>query len=196
MPYSNFTFRQVKKAFGLTEKNIVLFKDVTEIPISDWLKKTLSISSKLPLRSEKARSEGIVAPILFELKERNEDKIALFSGENLDVDDKKGLNGECDFILTKSPFSTTVEAPIFCLVEAKQNIVEKNLGQGVAQMVGAREFNKTEETGVEIIFGAVTTGELWQFLKLDNNTIYTDINKYYIENPDKLIGVLQSIVDF
>jgi len=196
MPYSSFTFREVKKQFSLHEKNTTLFKDVAEIMISGWLKKSLAISAKLPLKSEKARSEGIVAPILFELKERNEDKITLFSGENLDIDDQIGLNGECDFILTKTPYSSTIEAPVFCLVEAKQHIVEKSLGQGVAQMIGAREFNKTEGNLIETIFGAVTSGEIWQFLQLTGNTIYTDMDRYFIENPNKILGILQHIVDF
>jgi hypothetical protein len=196
MPYSSFTFKKAKKKFGLTEISTTLFSDVVEIQMSDWLKTTLAITLKMPLKSEKSRSEGIVAPILFELKEHNSDKITLFSGENLDVDNQMGLNGECDFILTKNPKSTTIDAPIFCLVEAKQNIIEKNLGQCVAQMVGAFQFNQTEETPIENIFGAVTTGEIWQFLKLNNNTIYTDINRYFIDNPSKLLGILQSIVDF
>ncbi len=196
MPYSSFTFRKAKKDFSLTEMNIQLFKDVPEIPVSEWLKQTLAITAKIPLKSEKARSEGIVAPILFELKERNEDKITLLSGENLDVDPQRGLNGECDFILTKTPYSTTLESPVFCLVEAKQHIVENSLGQAVAQMAGAREFNKMEGTAIETIFGAVTSGEVWQFLKLHENTIYTDRQKYFIENPDKLSGILQSIVEF
>ncbi len=196
MPYSNFTFKKAKKDFGLTEINIDLFADAVEIPISDWLKKTLGISAKIPLRSEKARSEGIVAPVLFELRERNADKIALFSGENFDVDAQAGLNGECDFILTRNPLSTTIESPVFCLTEAKQHIVENSLGQMTAQMVGARKFNNIEGTDIETIFGAVTTGELWQFLKLDGNKIYTDTVRYYIGNPDKLLGILQSIVDF
>ncbi len=196
MPYSKFTFREVKRDFSLTEMNVELFRDVPEIPISDWLAKTLAITAKIPLKSEKARSEGIVAPILFELRERNEDKIALLSGEYLDVDPHRGLNGECDFILTKTPYSTTLESPVFCLVEAKQHILENNLGQGVAQMIGAREFNKAEGSDLETIFGAVTSGETWQFLRLDDNTIYTDRQRYFIENPAKLLGILQSVVDF
>ncbi|HHC24682.1 MAG TPA: hypothetical protein ENK58_04600 [Desulfobacterales bacterium] len=167
-----------------------------EVPISDWLRKTLAITSKIPLKSEKARSEGMIAPILFELKERNEDKITLLSGEYLDIDPQQGLNGECDFILTKTPYSTTLESPVFCVVEAKQHILENSLGQGVAQMVGAREFNRVEGTAVETIFGAVTSGEVWQFLKLSDSTIYTDRQRYFIENPARLSGILQSIVDF
>jgi len=196
MSYSQFTFKTVKRQFDLTEINTRLFTEVIEIPISDWLTTTLAMTEKMPLKSEKARSEGIVAPLLFELKQCNMNKITLFSGEELDVDSQKGLNGECDFILTQTPQSTTVDTPIFCLVEAKQNIIEKNLGQCTAQMLGARELNQIEEHPIETIFGAVTTGEIWRFLKLEENIIYTDTSRYFIENPNKILGVLQSIVDF
>ena len=102
MSYSQFTFKTVKKQFDLTEINTRLFTEVIEIPISDWLTTTLAMTEKMPLKSEKARSEGIVAPILFELKQCNMNKITLFSGEELDADSQKGLNGECDFILTQN----------------------------------------------------------------------------------------------
>jgi hypothetical protein len=196
MSYSQFTFKGVKKQFSLTEIKQPLFPNIEEIPISDWLKKTLAITMTLSLNSEKARSEGIVAPFLFELQACNPDKIMLFSGEALDIDSQQGLNGECDFILSQNPHSTTIDAPIFCIVEAKQHIIEKNLGQCVAQMIGAREFNQIENTPINILFGAVTTGEIWQFLKLEDKTIYTDINRYYIENTNKIMGILQSIVNF
>ena len=196
MSYSQFTFKTVKKQFGLTEIKQPLFPKIEEIQISDWLKNTLAITTTLSLNSEKARSEGIVAPFLFELKARNSDKITLFSGEVLDIDSQQGLNGECDFILSQSPHSTTIDAPILCVVEAKQHIIEKNLGQCVAQMIGAHEFNQIENTPIEILFGAVTTGEIWQFLKLEKKIIYTDINRYYLENTNKIMGVLQKIVNF
>ncbi len=49
---------------------------------------------------------------------------------------KKGLNGECDFMINKALKTYTIQAPISC-PEAKQNIIENNMGQCVAQMVGA-----------------------------------------------------------
>ncbi|MGB0930934.1 MAG: hypothetical protein ACPGVB_09170 [Chitinophagales bacterium] len=195
MGYTKYTFRKVKKHFKLTEHKMPLFSDVSPISISDWLKQTLSISTTLTLNSEKARSEGIIAPFLFELKNRNPDKVALFSGENLDVNALEDLNGEVDFILTKTPNSTTIDAPIFCLMEAKQHIIESSLGQCVAQMIAAQIFNKTEKQELPTIYGCVTSGEVWQFLKLSEKTIYTDQNRYYLDKPKQILGILQHIVD-
>lgn len=195
MPYSQFTFRQVKKQFNLIENNHALFSTVKSIPISTWLKETLEKSKLIPLRSEKARSEGIVAPILLEIKVLNEHHINLFSGEPLDVDTTMGLNGECDFIFSTSPTSTTIDTPVFCLIEAKQHIIENSLGQCVAQMMGARLYNQTEGSDISVIYGCVTTGEIWQFIKLEGDKIAIDKDRYFIDEPEKIIAILQNIVN-
>jgi len=197
MAYSDFSLNQVKKVFDLTEKPIHLFNDLGEIEASHWLKETLEISLKLALSSssEKARSEFIIAPILLEIEKRNQENFSIFSGERLDVDEEKGLKGECDFILSKGPISSTIQAPIFSLVEAKKNDIKEGLGQCLAQMLGAKQFNQNEGNDIEIIYGCVTTGEDWQFLKLEENVIFMDIRRYYISELSNIIWIFQSIVD-
>ena len=128
--------------------------------------------------------------------EKNQRAFTIFSGETLDVDADKGLNGECDFIISKAMKTYTIQAPIFALVEAKQNIVENNMGQCAAQMVGARIFNQSENQPIETIFGCVTNGEVWQFLKLENETILIDAKKYFLDNLERILGILQAIIDF
>jgi len=196
MSYSNFTLKTVKKAFQLQETVENLFPAVTNLEISDWLQQTLEKGSCLPIKSEKARSEMIVAPILLEMMEKNHRALTIFSGESLDVDTDKGLNGECDFIISRAIKTYTIQAPIFALVEAKQNIVENNMGQCVAQMMGARIFNQSENQPIETIFGCVTNGEVWQFLKLENETILIDAKKYFLDNLERILGILQAIIDF
>jgi hypothetical protein len=152
MPYSSFTLKTVEKTFQLQETVQNIFPTVKNLEISDWLQQTLEKGSCLPLKSEKARSEMIIAPILLEMMEKNQRALTIFSGETLDVDADKGLNGECDFFISKVPNAYTIQAPIFALVEAKQNIVENNMGQCVAQMMGARIFNQSENQPIETIF--------------------------------------------
>ena len=141
MPYSSFTLKTVEKTFQLQETVQNLFPTVKNLEPSDWLQQTLEKGACLPLKSEKARSEMIIAPILLEMMEKNNRALTIFSGETLDVDADKGLNGECDFIISKALKTYTIQAPIFVIKEAKQNIVENNMGQCAAQMVGARIFN-------------------------------------------------------
>lgn len=197
MAYRDFSFDKVKKAFLLQEQTVALFPSVAPMPPSAWLLETLQTSLRLARSSssEKARSEFIIAPILLELEKRNANNLSIFSGERLDVDDATGLKGECDFILAHGAMTTTLQSPIFCLVEAKKNDIKEGLGQCVAQMLGARLFNQQEKNDMAHMYGCVTTGEDWQFLKLENNLILIDDNRYYINNIEKLLGVLQQIIN-
>jgi len=197
MAYSDFSLNQVKKVFGLTEQSVQLFSDVPTLEPSNWLQETLSYSLKLALSSssEKARSEFIIAPILIELERRNLNKLSIYSGENLDVDEDQGLKGECDFILSKGSISLTIQAPIFSLVEAKKSDIKGGLGQCIAQMLGAQRFNELENNSIPGIYGCVTTGEDWQFLKLEDNFVFVDNQRYYINELGKIVGIFQFIVD-
>ena len=197
MMYGDFSLSQVKKEFGLTERSVQLFPKAFAVEPSDWLKETLSYSLKLALSSssEKARSEFIIAPILIELERRNQEKLSIYSGENLDVDVEKGLKGECDFILSKGAMSLTMQTPIISLVEAKKSDIKRGLGQCIAQMLGAQRFNQIEGNEIPIIYGCVTTGEDWQFLSLENSGIVIDTQRYYINELEKVLGAFQLIVD-
>ncbi|MBE9118596.1 hypothetical protein IQ249_22155 [Lusitaniella coriacea LEGE 07157] len=197
MTYSSFSLHRVKKAFGLTEQSVPLFCEVADVEPSSWLQETLSYSLKLALSSssEKARSEFIIAPILIELERRNPNRLSIYSGEKLDVDEAQGLRGECDFILSKSPVSLTIQAPILSLVEAKKSDIKGGLGQCIAQMLGAQRFNEIENTIISTIYGCVTTGEDWQFLKLEETCISIHNQRYYISELATLLGIFQFIVD-
>jgi hypothetical protein len=199
MAYSDFTLDTVFEQFGLAETNLALFETVQPIPISSWLEETLVITQPIGLRSgtEKARSEFIVVPILLELGRRNPDRFMVYSGKSLDVDKSKGLTGECSFLLSKGEATRVIQAPIFSLVEAKKQDIDLGLGQCVAQMVGASLFNSRKGRSITAIFGCVTTGEIWQFLKLENQNVIIDDRSYLLfDSLAKILGILQAIVDF
>ncbi len=90
---------------------------------------------QLALVSEKARSEFVVAPILLAAREMSRETLTIYSGQRLDVDPERGLQGECDFILALSAPLPRLRAPLLIIVEAKKNDIEAGLGQCVAQMV-------------------------------------------------------------
>ena len=194
MAYSNFKLKDIERIAHLKEVVTNLFSTVTPLNPSDWLKETLSKSSHLLPKSEKSRSELLIMPLLLEILDYNNYSFTIFSGESLDADMARGLNGECDFILSKGEKSYTIQSPIFALVEAKQNIIENSLGQCVAQMVGARIFNETDGNKVDIIYGCVSNGTEWQFLKLENDTIYIDDKLYFFNELSTILGILNTIV--
>lgn len=197
MAYSDFTLEEVVRAFQLTEKKAQLFENIRSLQVSSWLKETLDYSLALGLQSgtEKARSEFIISPILLEITRKNSTTFTIYSGKLLNVDKAKGLIGECDFILSKGESTQTIQTPIVSLVEAKKQDMEMGLGQCSAQMVAAQLYNQQRENTIDTIFGCVTTGENWRFLKLRNTVLVIDSITYYIIELDKILGVFQTILD-
>ena len=198
MAYSDFSLQDVVTEFDLVEGRAKLFDTVETLEMSEWLKEAFEISLDFALStpSEKAKSEFIVAPILLELGKRNHGRFGVHSGKTLNALPEKGLTGECDFILTKGKITHTIQTPIFALAEGKKDAIEPGLGQCVAQMLGAKIFNENKGNDTDIIFGCVTTGENWQFLKLENGTILLDDKRYYLDNVGQILGMLQNIIDF
>ncbi len=195
MAYKEFTLLTVEQKLGITISRATLFNHVTPLQPPGWLEEALAKGKPVAFVSEKSRSEFIVAPILLALRELTGDRISIYSGERMDADVTRGLNGECDFILTLTPPLPLLKSPIITMVEAKKNYVEEGLGQCIAQMVGAQVFNQLEGNKTETIFGCVTTGEDWQFLRLSGGIVEFDTNRYYIDNVGAILGVFKTIVD-
>ena len=197
MAYTDFkTLFDVEDKCGVTNRLEKLFDNHLLLEPSDTLLKALEIAQNLPIRSEKAKSELIVTPILLELRERNDRYFTIYSGDTLNADETKGLKGECDFIIAKDTASFDVNCPILQVVEAKKNDLEVGIPQCAAQMVGAKIFNERRNKSVTTIYGCVTTGDEWMFLRLNDNMIYVDTKKYYLSDINKILGVFQYIIDF
>ena len=196
MPYADFTLDAVRRTFSITIRQQLLFPNLVTHIVPDWLHVTLEKGLPIALGSEKARSEFIIAPILLTVRDENQNRIAIYSGQRLDSDPSVGLVGECDFILTNAPALPIIQAPIISIVEAKKNDIESGLGQCAAQMVGAQRVNQREGTGIDTVYGCVTTGETWQFLRLAATTLTIDSERYYINELGRILAVLQTIVDF
>lgn len=196
MAYSDFTFEAAMQKFDLHQKSISLFSQSESRTISDWLQRSLIHGKKLALSSgnEKARSEFIIAPIMIEIEQLFGNQFAIYSGKNLDADKENGLSGECDFIISKGEQTFTIQTPILAIVEAKKADIELGLGQCVAQMVGAKIINERQGK-CDVVYGCVTTGEDWQFMKLEDRIVYIDSDRYYINQVEKIVGCLQSILN-
>lgn len=131
MPYSQFSIDKVKQNFHLkTVEGIRFFPDLIE-PIAPS-PKLLSILEDIPwaiaVDTEKARSEVIINPVLLEVRRILNRQISVFSGEEFNVDVSVGLNGICDFLISRSPEQLTVEAPAIVVVEAKKSDLKSGLG--------------------------------------------------------------------
>ena len=196
MAYSDFSIEDVIDKFELTLTNNSLFKQKIKKKLlieSDFLKFAITRAFKSPLNSEKARSEALIYPVLMEVQENNSKNFLIHSGENLNIDKDSGLNGECDFIISRG--IQIISSPIISMVEAKKNDIDLGLGQCIAQMVGANLFNQKKKNKIKIIYGAVTTGTEWKFLKLENNNITIDLDTYFIDRVDEILTIFKTIID-
>ena len=149
----------------------------------------------MPLKSEKAISEWIVVPILKELRRQNDKFFMVYSGDTLVGDKEAGLQGECDFILSKDNKSYEISAPVFHIVEAKRNDLDAGIKQCSAQLVGARKYNEKKGATIEKLYGCSTTGDVWQFIEYSDK-LYIDDKKYYLGEIAGLLGVFQTIIDY
>ena len=198
MAYSSFTLDSVKTEFQLEiAMPTNLFCDIAPVTPSAHLTTELerNVPVALAIGTEKARSEMIVGDVLLELRERFDRQISLFSGIDFSVDAEKGLTGVCDFLVSLSPVSFVLEAPIIVLVEAKKDDVLEGLGQCVAEMIAAQQFNAERANSIPCIYGVSTTGADWRFLKLEGQKLHIDTEFYSIHACDKILGILASMVE-
>ncbi len=195
MAYSDFSLKEIEVKFGIKNKVEPLFPKFEPIYPSDWLKTTLAKTALLPVRSEKYKSETIVFPLLLEIRDRNNNFITIYSGDNLNADEGQGLKGECDFIITKDIGTYDINYPIIQVVEAKKNDFEIGIPQCAAQMIGAKVYNEKNNVKIERIYGCVTTGNEWLFMKLEREIIIIDRRPYFLIELGELLSVLQHIVD-
>ena len=194
MSYSEFTsIGKVKQAFGLTTvEGVRFFPSIDAIApsatLADFLEESLPLA--VATGSEKARSELIISPVLLEVRKLLQRQISIFSGEEFTVDVTKGLNGVCDFLISRSPELLEIEAPAIVIVEAKKADLKTGMGQCVAEMVAAQKFNEAKENPIPAIYGSVTNGAQWRFLKLEGQTVTIDFTNYPLPPVAEILGFL------
>lgn len=81
------------------------------------------------------------------------------------------------------------------MIEAKDQDIKRAVPQCIAQMEGARIYNEKHNNVLFPIWGCVTTGEVWLFLKLENQVAYIDIKRYALAKLEEVLGIMQLIVN-
>lgn len=204
MSYSDFkTIKDVQDKFPITvSSSKPLFTDIEEVQPSQFLQEFLTYGVKLALNmgTEKARSELIVTPVLLEVFKLFDGQISFFSGADFTVDKDLGLTGYCDYIVSRSPEQIFITHPVICMVEAKNEIIKSGYGQCLAEMIAAQKFNQAaadtiETDNVTTIWGAVTIGDNWRFLRLEGNNAFIDNDEYHISQVAKVLGIFQHILE-
>ena len=197
MSFRDFTYPDVLARLDLS----VQFEDLSlggrPIPIDPYLSRVLVQGMALSqgLNTEKARSEFVIAPMLFTLFCMHPRKFGLFSGTELSVDPEKGLNGVCDFMMTRGPQNFLIQTPIVAIAEAKNDNINNGYGQCIAAMHAAALFNQKKTPTIPAIYGTSTTGAQWKFLRLEGTVVTIDESDYFIDHPDRVLGALTRVIE-
>jgi len=193
MAYSDFNLSRVREAFGLVvEEPKSLFLEILPTKASDYL--TIALDENLALataiNTEKARSEMVIAPVLLEVRRQLNYEIGFFSGTEFNIDSTQGLTGYCDYILSAIKDSYEVRSPVLMLVEAKNENIKAGLGQCAAEMIAAQILNAKAGLEIRAVYGCVTTGTDWKFLKLSDRTLKIDQRDYFINELSLILSIL------
>jgi len=198
MSYSHFTLKEIKDKFGIQIKESVSLFSKTQPScevsqfLSDFLESGIPLARSIG--TDKARSEFIIAPVLAEIRKIMKNKISLFSGINFNVNQNHGLSGISDFIISSSDQQLELTKPVLTVVGAKDENIKAGIPRCMAEMIASRIFNEREGNGIKYVFGCVTTGTVWKFLRYSKGVIFVDTDDYYIREINKILGILSEIM--
>jgi len=194
--YSDFkTLDQINEELGIVINEAdKIYGNIEPVEVSQWFTDTMkrTYTKAVTIGTEVARQALIVDQVLIELE--GHVPISFFLGTTFNVDSSKGLTGAPDALISKSDNQLYITSPVIVLVEAKKGDLGEALPQCIAEMEAARIFNEHKNNGIPTVYGAVTNGELWQFMNLTDNTATVDLCSYNFGDGGKIIGILKSFV--
>ena len=197
MTFDDFDLRRAIRDLGLTlQPESKLFAHIDPIELSAATRVYLHRYTPVALGvgSEKARSVYMTLPVLTEALQHANGPANVLPGITLDVDRERGLSGICDYLISRSTEIYFLCEPIFSVVEAKREDIIAGLGPCVASMVAIREFNERDGTPIPDVYGCVSSGNIWRFLKLNGANLLIDHTDYYSSEVAKIVGILVHII--
>jgi len=177
--------------------NLILSKDrfipknTVQVEIEPYLEKQVYFALLSFKPNETFADKFLIAPVLNNiwLKHQN---LNIWTEKYIKADDK--LQGRPDYLV--SPLDRkqyeVLSLPIIILVEAKHENFTHGWGQCLAQMLACQKLNKSEDI---IIYGIVSTGQTWEFGKLEKNIFTNDSNSYSISNLSQTLNIVNFIFD-
>jgi hypothetical protein len=197
MAFSDFAYPDVIRQLGLTyETADDLFAAVPSFPPTAAMREVLGTTTRLATinNNEKARSEWIIGLLLADVWGRCHGRVGLYSGVEFPADPAAGLSGFLDFAFCRSPQSVSFTPPVLLVFEAKRDNINDGLGQCVAGLVGTQRYNRRQGIDERHLYGCVTTGSLWRFMRLTDTTLTFDLTEYNLGQLERILGVIVSIV--
>lgn len=140
-----------------------------------------------PTSNECTRSTCIVSQLLLSLALTQ--NVSLFTGIPLEVNWTQGWVGVPDYVLSRSPLTFRIHPPVVLVVEVKREL-ERGLSHCLVEMAAAQQFNQADIP----VYGALTTGLQWQFLKLQGNLVTISPTVYDLGSLDDIAMTLLAMI--
>jgi len=185
MSYGKFErIEQVSDQFGIKVKR-ASFIEAMDIKIDEFFLSRMgrALLKDVNFVNEDAIQQHIIAPIL-DIISDNYDALEVWSAYT--VDEKMDLDGKPDYLIAPYADNGGISTPPICVTEAKEKDWKKAWAQALAERYAA------STQGATICYGVVTTGEFWQFGKLEQGKIFTrdPIKLSAIESLQKVLNTL------
>lgn len=186
--YFKLRFRtdEILDYFGYSKQNerTVLPKFAGEIPqLENLAVKIEEVLIHISLENEITRREFLLAPIMFEVRHLTQAKL----NSEYWIEINNQLKGSLDYFLKKES--------ALLVVEAKNADLTRAFTQLAVELVAV---DMASETDKNIIYGAVSTGQEWQFGRLDRSEkrFYQDIKTYTVpSNLEEILRILVGIIE-
>ncbi|RKU32034.1 hypothetical protein C6495_11750 [Candidatus Poribacteria bacterium] len=198
MAFSDFkSVPEVLKRFRIAHAEDVFVRGEAFLEPSKQFLQELEFSQRHLniFRSEGARCEAVIYPILREVYKAYADDYVLWIKEPLAYD--ATLSGTPDyFVATRSELGKPViGTPLVILVEAKKNDFEVGWGQCLAELIAAQKINaqNIKEHAALPVYGIVTDGVMWQFGKLVGDTFTENLTPFSLGDMPRLFGAIDAV---
>lgn len=160
-----------------------LAKNIEPTRIENLKKNYYQLLPKITINSEIAKREFMIAPLLYEVILNIDAKLNI--EYPLDIDNK--LNGFIDYLIRAKQE--------LIIIEAKKGDLEKGFNQLAVEMIALDKYEENDNSN--LLYGAITIGEVWRFSVLNRNTktLIKDINLFrFPQDTTEILAVLMGIL--
>lgn len=172
--------------------------DHLSLALPEWFLNdlTFSLSIKSSQENEAFYEEFFIVPFLKEIWKQHR-RVKVWSHAYIEYDDD--LRGNPDYVVSALRAENeyeTLKTPLLAAIQAKQQNFIAGWGQCLAAMLACQKINTADQTldnKAIPVHGIVSTGEVWEFARLDAQTLRKYPAPLSIANPQQLAGVLDYI---
>jgi len=196
--YYGYTIQQLREAFHVEIRHDNLFATLTpsERTYPDLQRRVNQ--SVLRIKSVTADNEAtrkglLVTPVVSEASFLYD--LGIFLEKDLHVPKDKTpdlphqLNGKCDYALSMDMFDFMY--PVIAVLEAKPSELSKGIGQCLSELVATLTLFEQQQ----YVYGVITDGEVWEFMRLDDTILTLDHRNYHVSQVSDIIERIGYIVE-